>query len=331
MDNPGNGKGAPTKGAPPNNGHQHDDLTKSLQKQRGKIKPKRRRPQTKESDESKKDRGDPGRIAGVRRKNVERVVRHRYGALTLPDDYDGRAIAQLLLELGTDGITIQHIAPWATGEALDDLIRRADGNYARWGKEEVDGKTITERIGERLDVTFNEFKICKLTHVWPCDVDRHVVQDYIRERRTANELNRKRRKRAPAKQSKPAVTDPWDLPDDSRTKALALTALSDRQLWSVRALAEYARDNHLGAFEGLDHKATSQATLRAVKELATLGIVETRKQIGARALSVLYVRRPMDSFDETEVEDIINTDDDGDGLESDRGRPPRGAAADRPA
>jgi hypothetical protein len=276
-------------------------------------------------------RGDIGRrVMGVRRKNVERVARHRYaGVLKIPDDRDGRIIIQLLLELGLDGVSAQHIAPWCTGEKLEDMIRRAQSTYAAWSKKEVDGLTIKERIGARIEVTFDEYKLLGLTHVWPCDAQRHEVEDFVRQRRAARELHRKRRKRALlAKQAKPCTADPWDLPN-GRAKALALTALRDGQWWPVRALTEHAREE-LGAFEGLDYKAARQAVLRAIKELKDLGIVETKTPIEARGLKVLYARRPnISPIDETEIIDItgITACEEDDDLESDRGRPLRSAAA----
>jgi hypothetical protein len=267
----------------------------------------------------KKNRGDPGRVMGVRRKQIERVIRHRYGGLSLPDDYDGRAAAQLLLELGTDGVAIQRIARWATGDVLDRLLSAAKNNTAAW-KSEDGGKSIKERIGQRIELTFDEFKLLGLTHVWPDDVDRPEIEGFVRRRRATNDMNRKRRKRALAKQNKPPpVTDPWDLPQGSRAQALALTALRDGAWWSVRALTEYARDE-IGAFRELDHKAARQAVLRAVNELRKLGIVETKTQTEARGLKVLCARRP-----NVEPTDTFDEDD-----ESQRDRPPRSAARSAP-
>jgi hypothetical protein len=299
---PLNGKGAPGHERAPHSVEdcQNPSGKSSLTNDRGNSKKKRKR-------------SDPDRIRGVRRKNVERVIRHRYGGLTLPDDYDGRAAAQLLLELGTDGVTIQHIAPWATGEALADLIRRADGNYAYWSKREAGGKTIKERIGERLELTFEEFKACALTHVWPADVDCHVVQIYQIERKRQRSQRYKDKHRKPRELSE-------------RATALLRGPLSLGHEISVRKLAEHATE-HLAAFADLDLDAGRQAVLRAVRELLRRDLVVTRNSISIRKARMLFVRLT-DEQAEAAFLDIITCEDNDAEIkdsESDRGRPPRGA------
>jgi hypothetical protein len=155
----------------------------------------------------------------------------------------------------------------------------------------IDPKLIPERIGERLEVSFGEYKRLCLTHVRPGDAPRHEVDQHISDRKAERELNRKRRDRERAKQAKASVAppDPWDLPDD-RAKSLACAPLSNREWWSIRALTEAACER-LFAFNGLDHAAGRRAVLRTIRKLEGLGIVETKTEAGPRGLDVLYVRR----------------------------------------
>lgn len=239
-----------------------------------------------------KTKGD--RIKSVRRRQVLRVLQDRHGK-TLPDDAGGRAALQLLFELGLEGPTGHQLAPWADGDEIDRLMKAANANWSTWSKRRdqgdptVDPKLIPERIGERLELSFEEYTRLRLTHVRPCDVPGQEVDQYLRAGRAKRDADRKMRKRQQAKQTKPAVADPWDLPD-GRAKALACAPLADRAWWSVRALADYALER-LGDFEGLDYAACRKATLRTVRELQDLGIVETKTEPGPRGLKVLYARR----------------------------------------
>jgi hypothetical protein len=241
---------------------------------------------------SAKNKGD--RIKSVRRKQVLHLLQDRHGP-ALPDEAAGRAALQILFELGLDGPTAHRLAPWADGPEIERLIAAADRNWRAWSKQRdqgdptIDPKLIPERIGERLELSFEEYTRLRLTHVRPCDVPGQDVDQYLRAGRAKRDADRKMRKRQQAKQTKSAVADPWDLPD-GRAKALACAPLADRAWWSVRALADYALER-LGAFEGLDYAACRKATLRTVRELQDLGIVESKTEPGPRGLKVLYARR----------------------------------------
>ncbi len=241
------------------------------------------------------------RIKSIRRAQVVRLLQDRHGG-TVPADASGEAALQLLFELGADGPTAQRLAPWADGADIERLIAAADGNWRAWptrrrGEQKKDPKLVPERIGERLEISFDEYKRLHLTHLRPGDADRHEVDQYLADRKTERERERMRRCREQAKQ-KPDASDPWNLPE-GRAKALACGPLADREWWTVRKLAEYARGclagypGCLGAFDGLDHAAARKAMLRAVRELKKLGIIETRTEAGPRGLKVLHVRRPM--------------------------------------
>lgn len=246
----------------------------------------------------------PDRIRAVRRKQVLHLLRDRHGT-TIPDDARGRAALQLLFELGLDAPAAQELAPWADGDEIEQLIAAANDNWAAWSPDE--DATITEKIGARVAATFDEFKRLRLTHVRPCDVPRHQVNEYLCDCKAARDRLRKTRDRALAKQGKSAATppDPWDLPD-GRAKSLAIVPLGDRQWWTVRALAEHAL-GRLGAFAELDHAAARRAVLRAVRKLEKLGIIETKTEAGPRGLKVLHVRRPLTPAEaEEEHQDLLS-------------------------
>ncbi len=233
----------------------------------------------------------PGRIKSIRRAQVLRLLADRHGG-TLPADASGEAALQLLFELGLEAPTAQRLAPWADGADIERLIAAADDNRRDWatrrsGEREKDPKLVPERIGERLEISFGEYRRLHLTHLRPCDVPRHLVDQYLSDRRVGGNRDRMRRVRAGTITA--ATCEAWDLPD-GRAKALACAPLSNREWWSIRELAAFACER-LGAFNGLDHAAGRRATLRAVDELERLGIVETKIEAAPRGLKVLYARR----------------------------------------
>jgi hypothetical protein len=238
----------------------------------------------------------PDRIKSVRRGQVLRLLGHRHGA-TLPDDTAGRAALQLLFELGLDGPTAQTLAPWATDAEIEHLIAAADANWRAWSRHRdgadgpIDKLLIPERVGERLEISFDEYKLLGLSHIRPCDAQRHEVDDCIASRQAERLRTRAQRYRDSNKKDTPASLDPWDLSDE-RAKALAIMLLGDRQWWSVRQLAEHAQER-LGAFHRLTYSAACRAVRRAIHVLEGLGIVVTKTEIEHHGLPVLYVRRPM--------------------------------------
>jgi hypothetical protein len=212
----------------------------------------------------------------------------------LPDSADGRCALQLLLELGLTGLDALRFAPWLDGDRLESLIFAADNNWPAWSK--FNGRP-SELIGKRIRLTLEEYAGLGLWHLTPYDCTDEELKDCRKKRRREKDRKRKRKTRArsksaryPAANDDPAVTlDPWDVPD-IRAQSLALVPLCDREWWSVRALADYARSKPLGAFAGLDHNACRQAVLRAVRKLEGFGIVETVKRV-ERGLPVLKVKR----------------------------------------
>jgi hypothetical protein len=289
-----------------NDGNRSTTDADSLAKDKGKSKPRRRRPQW--SQDCKLDR-----VQSLRRDQIENVIRDRYGELALPADHGGRAILRVLLELGLDGVRAQELAPWCAS-SLDDMIAAAEANYGAWSTKRT-GKTVSELAGERIELTFDEYQRLGIAHLAPCDAQRHEVQAY-RDQRT-RERNRKHDSKRRPKTS--GLSE--------RANAI-FHELRYGHECSVRKLAEM----NLEAFHGLDHGAARQAVLRAVRELVRHQLVEIRNQVGHRGLQTLYVRRPMSAEEFRDImlaEDFpaINDDDEADDLECNRDRPPRGAAA----
>jgi hypothetical protein len=238
----------------------------------------------------------PDRIKSVRRGQVLRLLHHRHGA-TLPDDATGRICLQLLFELGLNVPAAKRLAPWADDEEIARLVKAADRNFADWSRHRdggdgpIDKLLIPERIGERLEISFDEYKRLSLTHLRPCDAQRHEVDKYITDRRAERGRVRAQRYRAEVRKAVSAAPDPWDLPA-GRAKSLACVPLAERRWWSVRELAAFAQE-HLGDFDGLDYQAARKAVFRAVCVLHRLDIVEIKKETEHRGLKVLYARRPI--------------------------------------
>jgi hypothetical protein len=246
------------------------------------------------------------RITSVRRTQVLRLLRDRHGT-TLPNNATGRAALQLLLELDLDGVAAQYLAPWAIGDELDRLIKAADGNWINWsrrrdrGDPTIDPKLIPERIGDRLELTFEEYQRLGLWHLRPCDAPRHEVDKYIRDRRAKRDSDRKRRQREQARRARSVlIMGAQDLPERTtrqrRAKELALVPLADCERWTIRQLAEFAR-KQLSTFRELDYQSARQAVLRAVRHLEIFDIVVIENEPTVHGLKEIHVRRLMTNYE----------------------------------
>ena len=200
--------------------------------------------------QSKKDR-----VKALRRAQVLRVLRHRYGP-NLPNDAQGREALQLLLELDLDGSRALAIAPWAMGDELERQIVAAETNWGWWcGK-------IGHKIGVRLEVTFREKTELALHHLGCIDADPRGIRDYYRERKRERDRARRAHKRQKATAQaemtgQGAPVDYWDLMySDPRACALAGGVLYDFQWWRISDLIAEA-GVRLGAFKGLRLRCTA--------------------------------------------------------------------------
>ena len=274
-----------------------------------------------------RDQQKPDRIKSVRREQIVRVLRDRHakklsellaspyavrgpGGL-LSDDRDGRGMLQLLFELGLTGPAAQALAPWAAADEVARLIAAAEDNRAAWARD--DGQTAAERIGDRIELTFEEFKRLRLTHIRPCDAQRHEVDEYSRERRAERDRDWHARRRArPEQRGDNAPMIPSSV--GGRAKSIFLH-LRGGHWRTIRELAE-----HFAPYFELDHAAARQAVLRAVKELAILEVIETKTVTGPRGLPVLHARRPFTAAEiEAEHQELMRELAAEQGEESDAG------------
>jgi hypothetical protein len=255
------------------------------------------------------------RIKSIRRNQVLRLLRDRYGN-TLPDNAVSRVALQLLFELDLDGPAAQQFAPWANGNEIDHLIKVADANWIAWSKRRekddptTDAKLIPERIGDRLELSFEEYQRLGLTHLRPCDVARHEVDKFIRDRRAERDAERKRHKREQSKKATSTILySPLYLPNRPinlrRAKSLALSPLADWQWWTTRRLAEYSIERPLYGFVGLDYASARQAVRRAAAYLQSLGLGETKNEPGAHGLKETLVRRVKTAYEIQADEDEL--------------------------
>jgi hypothetical protein len=220
-----------------------------------------------------------GRITSLRRAQALRLLKHRHGA-TLPDNADGRAALQVLLELGLDGMGALAVATWASGGELDRLIEAADDNWRFWGRDSRRNDTITQRLGERLEVTFAEKTALRLYHLGCIDADLRDVADHYRKRKNQRDKAGRVRKREQRSAQEAATTTPGTLPTgwelkqtNPRAFALAVGPLIKYGCWEVPDLASYA-GQWLDVFKGLRPDALRQAVHRALTALQRPGLLE---------------------------------------------------------
>jgi hypothetical protein len=217
------------------------------------------------------------RIKSLRRTQVLRLFQQRHGA-TLPDDEVGREGLQALFELGLDGPTAQRLAPWADGKELDRLMQRADENwsfYARNGRRNA----ITQRLGERLQVTIAEKLKLDLTHLGCIDIDPRRYVQHLREKKRKRDAMRRARQRqeraaqADASADSRALPTCWQLRDKNpRAFALATGPLARLEWLSVTELVAMA--DWFAEFRNLRSDARRRAVHRAVYALKEYGVAE---------------------------------------------------------
>jgi hypothetical protein len=219
-----------------------------------------------------------GRIISLRRAQVLRLIRHRHGR-TLPDDEEGRAVLQLLLELRIHGVQALALAPWAKEGEIDRLITAAEDNWPFWERDSRRNGTITQRLGERLEVTFVEKTALHLHHLGAIDADPAAVADHYRKRK--NQRDKARRARKPRERitaQTEATTTPmvpptgWELKNKSSRSFAVAMSLAIRQCWTLPNLIRHVQ--WFDEFKGLHPDARRQAVHRAVNALKRYGLVE---------------------------------------------------------
>jgi hypothetical protein len=222
-------------------------------------------------------------LNSLRRGELKRLFRARYGGPTLPDGPNNRANLQLMLELGLTGPEAHRLAPWA-GEDLEPIINASVGNWGYWANS---GQRLADLIGNRVDLTFEEYKLYgPFKHITPIDVDRHVVQTWKRQRELERDRERKRNAR---KAIRPGLVSSID---DRRCKAVYLL-LEPRDWRSVSQLID-ALDGHPQFKDGRGRKLCSASRRKAVNrvldKLVSDGFVEDEEP-RLRTANGLAIRR----------------------------------------
>jgi hypothetical protein len=228
----------------------------------------------------------PQFIQAVRRKQLLKLLHHRYGKY-LPDDDDGRDSLSVLLGLGLDGMKALELAPWAESE-VDELANEESKNWRTWSGD------IGKMIGRRMAITAQEKIDLKLTHLGCKDTDADAEAAKHRKER-ARERNRllQQHKRAGGRPGAQSITDPWDLVGKRRYRraaALGCRPLADGQWWTINQLCEAAVSMPLGAFGKLHGKSLAQAVRRALRQLKGFNLIETKPEPAPNRLDALSAR-----------------------------------------
>jgi hypothetical protein len=199
-------------------------------------------------------------VASLRRADLLRLWEQRDEAGGPPGRDVELGRLQLLLELGLPGTEAHKRAPWLPDGALERTIAAANANAAFWAGDAT--HTIADKIGERVELTFDEFKACGgFKYIAPCDAQPHEVRVFWDQRRRERDAERKRRHREAAKKHR---APRWSL------RQRAVLAFLDGKGWqSTEEVAVGVRASP--AFAGLSKEAMRQAIKRTFAQLLAAG------------------------------------------------------------
>jgi hypothetical protein len=212
-------------------------------------------------------------VASLRRAElVERLWKHRDEAGPPRRDEQLRRM-RLLLELGLPAVEARRRAPWLGDGALEEMIDAAHANAAYWAADAT--HTIADKIGERIELTFDEFKACGgFRHIAPCDAQPREVREFWDERRRNRDADRKRRNREAEKKDRALRTDRLSPRAGAVLKFIDRASRESSMGESTQEIAKGVRASP--AFKGVSEGALIQAVKRAVRELVAAGEVEKR-------------------------------------------------------
>jgi hypothetical protein len=217
-----------------------------------------------------------------------KLCKRRFKTHYLPDDSEGRALLLVLLRLGLSAEAAIEDAPWCAAELA--ALQRAAGRV-KW-----------QDIGKLIGLLDAERDACKLWQWWPIDVPKEEVQRRAIERRKQADRERKQRKRERNRQERETIKM-----SDERAEAImrllpyieAGKNFSGPGANADRAQAPWLPVSVLiketikcKAFrrpDGARLRNVRDAVHRALRRLASLGVIETALRPGPRG-SVLYVR-----------------------------------------
>jgi hypothetical protein len=148
-----------------------------------------------------KKRQAPPDVAPFQLKQLKRLLRYR--SYPWPDDRQSRRYLQPLLDIGLTGPEAKKVAPWLSGDELEEMIAQTV----------VAPKWNARTLGDRYEVTLEEKLIPRLglKNLECFDAQRWQYQEELAKRRRARDAIRKRRDRSTAKEKNQTMTQTADV------------------------------------------------------------------------------------------------------------------------
>ena len=149
----------------------------------------------------KKKRQAPPNVAPFQVKQIKRLLRHR--DYPWPNDRQSRRYLQPLLDIGLTGHEAKKLAPWLSGDELEEMIMQTV----------VAPKWNARTLGDRYEVTLEEKLIPRLglKNLECFDAQRWQYQEELAERRRERNAIQKRRDRGSAKEKNQTMTQTADV------------------------------------------------------------------------------------------------------------------------
>jgi hypothetical protein len=148
-----------------------------------------------------KKRQAPPNVAPFQLKQIKRLLLHRN--YPWPDDQQSRRYLQPLLDIGLTGPEAKQLAPWLSGDELEEMIMQTV----------VAPNWSARTLGDRYEVTLEEKLIPRLglKNLECFDAQRWEYQEELAKRRRARNAIQKRRERRTAKEKNQAMTQTADV------------------------------------------------------------------------------------------------------------------------
>jgi hypothetical protein len=228
--------------------------------------------QRKRRSEEKPDRPEDVRLAHLRWRELQRLMRHRYGVV-LPDTFEARRDLEILIGYAIlTGKKPSHqaelLAPWLDQDEADHLAAHQRPVLHR-----------ADDLAERLDLRYCDRQALAITTIGSVDVDQ-AMRDHLRRQRQ-NERKRDKRKQeeemqtetAPIMHLKPRERKVLARIDGAE---IAVPELIKRvaNLKEFRVLADPQRQVH-----------------KIVDHLIALGLIDDDYQPGPKGMPVRHVSR----------------------------------------
>jgi hypothetical protein len=247
-----------------------------------------------------KKRQAPPNVAPFQLKQIKRLLRHRN--YPWPDDQQSRRYLQPLLDIGLTGPEAKQLAPWLSGDELEEMIMQTV----------VAPNWSARTLGDRYEVTLEEKLIPRLglKNLECFDAQRWQYQEELAKRRRARNAIQKRRERGLAKEKNQAMTQTADVVilrrvprgTPSNMRDLVVSSHQRQQLlynWMIcegwLAIPDLARVSTLRrdipAYDKHGVRTIERMLHRDADELIGLGLLIERKVITPNGTSRREVRR----------------------------------------